>query len=169
MYLSPLQHGLQTAHTISELFIQYPQNNVLKDWAANHKTIIILNGGYSENLYSLENLFKYMDPYGYPWASFNEEQSALNGARTAVSIVLSPKIYETAAKMNECKSLWKYLSEYEIQALLNYKPHHCLSHIAGGANLDHMIKIVNMFEHQFDDFTISETKLCIELTKYRLA
>lgn len=169
MYLSPLQHGLQTAHTVSELFVKCPQNQLLKEWAHKHKTIIILNGGYSKNLYELERLFNSVDSYGYPWVSFNEEFDALEGARTAVSIVLTPKIYETSAKMMTIKNLLEKLTDEEIQAVLNYKPYHQISHIAAGSTLEIMLKLINTFQHNFDDFTIQETRLCLELTKYRLA
>jgi len=95
MYLSSLQNGLQTAHVVAEMFVKYTGavDIYLQNWARNHKTIIILNGGYSSNLLQLCDLFS--DPQNpYPWANFNEEQSALNGAATCVGIILPEKIYE---------------------------------------------------------------------------
>lgn len=52
-YLSDLQKGLQTAHLVSEMFTKYvtgKHKKMLFEWATNHKTIIILNGGNSNGV-----------------------------------------------------------------------------------------------------------------------
>ena len=57
-YLSSIQHGIQTAHCVAELFVKYNhevfsntvQDGQLYSWAENDKTIIVLNGGSNEDL-----------------------------------------------------------------------------------------------------------------------
>ncbi len=107
MYLSPIQQGIQAAHTTHELFLRYPTYNpnyedldsrsdVLHEWAKNHKTMILLNGGYGENLHNLVRFFA-TPANPFPWAKFHEGEDALDGALTCVGIVLPPKIYELSS------------------------------------------------------------------------
>ena len=111
MYLSSIQQGIQAAHVVHELFVMYPSptpvlregqqiyldtpSKTLYDWAIEHKTMILLNGGYSENLRRLETLFEDSND-NYPWTVFHEGEDALDGALTCVGIVLPEKIYVTA-------------------------------------------------------------------------
>lgn len=111
MYLSSIQQGIQAAHAVHEMFIRYPESHCvinrangtppfdgdfLWDWAVDHKTMILLNGGYAETIQELVDFFKKSDN-PYPWADFHEEEASLNGALTTVGIVLPEKIYLTAA------------------------------------------------------------------------
>jgi len=102
MYLSPIQRGIQSAHVTHDLFVKYNEyidfemKEQLFDWAENHKTMIVLNGGYSSTLTALNDMFDdSRNPY--PFTHFNESEEALCGALTCVGIVLPEKIYETAA------------------------------------------------------------------------
>jgi len=117
MYLSSIQQGLQAAHVLAEMFVKYEtkciienkydSNNVsayLKEWGTQHKTIILLNGGYSETLNGLCNFFDNVEN-PYPWSYFNEGQDALNGALTSVGIILPERIYETANDLK--KGFWR--------------------------------------------------------------
>ena len=111
MYLSSIQQGIQAAHVTHELFLSYPpcdpnhhdlqsDSDILYDWAKNHKTMILLNGGYSEALRELITFFS--SPQNpYPWTFFNEGEDALDGALTCVGIVLPERIYETAAALRD--------------------------------------------------------------------
>lgn len=96
-YIAGIHAGIQSAHAITELFLDYPQRrnnagNLLWDWADQDKTIIVLNGGYQS---SLQELCEKLKPLSstYPWASFCEENDALNGAMTAVAVVLPEYMY----------------------------------------------------------------------------
>lgn len=120
MYLSPIQHGIQTAHIVSELFTNYEQididdyarstgggpipeftisrahaANVLFEWGNEHKTIIVLNGGYQ---CVLEDTYDQFESLGnqlqLPHAKFREEAISLNSAMTAVGIVVPSSIYD---------------------------------------------------------------------------
>lgn len=102
MYLSPIQHGIQTAHIVSDLFVKYSSNDLyydaeyaqtyLYDWAENHKTIIVKNGGFSSNLIDIYDQISNQNVY--PCAIFREEVDALNSAVTAVGIVLPADVYK---------------------------------------------------------------------------
>ncbi len=103
MYLSSIQQGIQAAHVTHELFNKYIDNpgsglNTLSLWAEDHKTMILLNAGYGENIRALVERFNNSEN-PYPWADFHEGQDALDGALTCVGIVLPEKIYETASML----------------------------------------------------------------------
>lgn len=96
-YIAGIHAGIQSAHAMSEVFLRYPQrvgsaSNLLWDWASEDKTVIVLNGGYQS---SLQELCNKLAPVSgtYPWSSFCEEQDALNGAMTAVAVVLPEYMY----------------------------------------------------------------------------
>lgn len=95
MYLSSIQQGIQAAHVVAEMFIRkldWSQEIYLTEWARNHKTMILLNAGYSDNIRTLVEFFR-SENNPYPWASFNEGQDALDGALTCAGIILPEKIY----------------------------------------------------------------------------
>jgi len=99
-YLSPLQHGLQTAHCVSEMTTVYAPDSphIAKwiEWAEDHKTIIICNGGNAEALENLHyQLGQLCDPFGLPVIAFNEDEQSLNGAITAVGAILPAWVYES--------------------------------------------------------------------------
>lgn len=105
MYLSSIQQGIQAAHVTHELFSKYtsiaPVSDFLFDWASHpHKTIVLLNGGYGDNLRELIHRFDTREN-PYPWTFFNEGEDSLDGALTCVGIVLPEKIYETAKALRE--------------------------------------------------------------------
>jgi len=108
MYLSPIQRGIQSAHLVHELFNIYtgldPQYDaewtdkelILQEWSMDHKTMIVLNGGYSETLKNLMDLFDNKQN-SFPYCDFHEAEESLNGALTCVGIVLPERIYDGAA------------------------------------------------------------------------
>ena len=105
-YLSSLQNGLQSAHVVSEMFIRYvgpdPGNEyfILEKWAREHKTIIILNAGYSSEIQELCTFFK-NKANPFPWAYFREEEASLNQALTCVGIILPEEIYNASKSLRE--------------------------------------------------------------------
>ncbi len=118
MYLSSIQQGIQAQHCTGEFAVNYnpalaadgklycedPEKYaMLMDYLDNHKTSILLNGGYSENLHRLISLFATEDN-SYPWAFFHESEEALDGALTCVGIILPEAIYETAAFVRQARS-----------------------------------------------------------------
>ena len=105
-YISSIQQGIQAGHVLSELFIKYNHYGyagtsdctMLYDWATDHKTMILLNGGYSETLRELY-AFLSSEENPYPYANFHEGQDALDGALTSVGIILPEKIYGIDPKL----------------------------------------------------------------------
>jgi len=122
MYLSSIQQGIQAAHVTHELFNKYStvsgadglsilgHSDTLFSWSLSHKTMILLNGGYSENLREIIALFDTPEN-PYPWAHFNEGEDSLDGALTSVGIVLPEKIYVTATAMREDEDFTSRLRE----------------------------------------------------------
>lgn len=103
-YLSGIMAGIQSAHTQHELALKVfspeaskQQHKMYLDWAQNHKTLILLNGGYQSNLVEFVDLLDLMDCY--PWAAFNESIDALAGALTNVCVVLPESMYGGAASI----------------------------------------------------------------------
>jgi len=109
MYLSSIQQGIQAAHVTAELFCQYDgeevydgiqtPTGVLTEWANDHKTMILLNGGYLETMEDLWYFLDYTTDKPYPYAKFHEGLDSLGGVLTSIGIVLPEKIYLTAAAM----------------------------------------------------------------------
>jgi len=100
-YLSSIQQGIQALHSTAELFTKYKylsgdtvaQHHMLFDWATNHKTVILLNGGDTDALIDLKGFLNSPDN-PYPHAFFEESPGALNGCLTSVSIVLPERMYD---------------------------------------------------------------------------
>lgn len=110
MYLSSIQNGIQPLHATVELFLEYHdrasiQNKLLYDWANFHKTVIVLNGGPTENLYDIDEI---VSQTGYPYASFYEP--GLAGALTCICVVVPTKIYELKPLDEEDEDLTNFLS-----------------------------------------------------------
>lgn len=120
MYLSSIQQGIQAAHCMTELFVKYLQKSpTLHDWAVNHKTMILLNGGDMKALCDIRWLLE-EDENSYPWTFFEESVDALSGALTCVGIILPEKVYEGAEALRKAqlKSYWAVglnLSSWEIK------------------------------------------------------
>lgn len=98
MYLSSLQVGLQSAHVLSEMFLKFPDSDDLRTWASEHKTMILLNGGYSSTLHEIYDALEDTDN-PYPFAKFHESEDALDGALTCVGIILPEEIYEVSKEI----------------------------------------------------------------------
>lgn len=105
-YISGIHAGIQSAHAIVELIEAYnrPANTpeesdahyLLKCWREKDKTIIVLNGGYQSVLEDFLEQAKSLQTY--PVAGWCEERKALNGAMTAVAVVLPEFIYNPEYK-----------------------------------------------------------------------
>lgn len=89
-WLSSLQNGIQSLHSLAELMIKYPKSKDVKDWAKYHKTVIILNGGDSDKMYNILEMMKRNDN-PFPWASFNEP--SIENALTSIAILLPENLY----------------------------------------------------------------------------
>jgi hypothetical protein len=120
MYLSSIQKGLQTAHVVSELSLF--KRTAYQRWAESDRTIIILNGGNCADLESFEQfLLDLQEEHSHnnskkfwPWAAFREDAQSLNGAITAVGIILPESVY-TGVGLNAVDSvLYTRLQKYGL-------------------------------------------------------
>jgi hypothetical protein len=100
MYMEGIHAGIQTAHALGELYNKYgmypkePEFAKLEDWSKNHKTIYIYNGGLSSMLWDrYQALREFTLQFGLPIARFYESKEALNGALTAVALVVPEEYY----------------------------------------------------------------------------
>jgi hypothetical protein len=89
MYLSDKQKGIQTAHLLNAFWKKYScltsEISAFWDWIYGSETIIVLAGG---NHVDLEIKWSQFSGYNYPYAAFREKKESLNGALTAVGIIL---------------------------------------------------------------------------------
>lgn len=106
MYMSGPHIGIQGIHAVSALWRKYtrpivspPQLHALNNWEDYHKTAICLNGGDHAALQELLRLMADTEN-PYPWCEFHESESALNGALTAICIVLPDKLYSPVDPLN---------------------------------------------------------------------
>lgn len=74
------------------------KKDTLTEWAVNHKTIIVLNGGYQSNLENINTFLLEHHNTKYPSAWFREEYEALNTALTCVGIILDDTVYESPVR-----------------------------------------------------------------------
>lgn len=116
MYLSSIQQGIQAAHVVAEMFVKYNNINrnmaempdyssanckqwdILNHWAAEYKTMVLLNAGYGQEIHSLIEFFQRKEN-PLPWAYFHEGKDALDGALTCVGIILPEEFYEAAKEL----------------------------------------------------------------------
>lgn len=169
MYLSSIQQGIQPLHVLGDMFVKYsptwdeagnninPTSNevlydMLHDWAENHKTVICLNGGFSENLHNLISDFLSDNENPYPWASFREGQDSLESALTSVGIVLPEHLYQAASAVRS------FRLHKDDEAIVNWRDHHMM--VFYGDNEG------EQWEEYYSDW---EVEFVAELNKYSLA
>ena len=100
-YISSIQHGIQAAHCISDMHRIYDtDSSILNEWADNHKTMILLDGGYLETMQEL-SFFLQSPENNYPFAEFNESGAALGGVLTSIGIILPEKIYLVSSEIRK--------------------------------------------------------------------
>lgn len=100
-YLSSIQQGIQSAHCMHEMFVHYhtyPAESKARlamwDWAAHHKTMVVLNGGNSAELAEILNtVIQCANEMLLPYDAFREDGDSLNGALTCVGVVVPEPIY----------------------------------------------------------------------------
>lgn len=100
-FASGIQAGIQHGHAAVRLMRKYggevngdmlSEANVemVKDWADNHETFIILNGGMHFQMLEVKRL---VEESGYPFAVFHESEEACDGVMTAIVCLLPDDIF----------------------------------------------------------------------------
>lgn len=107
MYLSSIQQGIQAAHVVGEMTARYcfgdfinDQSEMYEEWIKEHKTMILLNGGYQDELIEFHR-FLDDDRNPFPFARFKEEAASLNAAWTSVGIIIPEQVYAAIAEVRE--------------------------------------------------------------------
>lgn len=112
--LSSIQQGIQSGHAAMEIVNKYLlvtgwQNgyaDVVTDWAANHKTIVCLNGGNADGVREWKGLLDVGMSTGahtLPYAPFFEDEQSLDGNLTSVAVILPARIFEGASLLRQAK------------------------------------------------------------------
>jgi hypothetical protein len=91
--LSSIQQGIQTGHAAVDLVRKYPRNAMVSDWADNHKTFIILNGGDYEGV---REALRITSETKFPFVPFYESKRANGGRITCVAVVLPETVFNAA-------------------------------------------------------------------------
>lgn len=123
-YISSIQHGIQTGHASVDLLQKYRRefdnainsendsekvNRIAKardnlavvtDWADNHKTYVVLNGGDDIGITQINDL---VSKTGFPFIDFKEP--GLGNIRTCVGIILPDEIF--TMKRTFVKTEWQ--------------------------------------------------------------
>ena len=118
-YLQGIHAGIQSAHSLMEMAVKYKgdvfssaytPSVMFSQWAENHKTIIVLNGGMQSDL---ENLIALLDrdECTLPWDAFYEEKAALNGALTNVGVIVPERIFDPVVAKKEEDSEYGFIGE----------------------------------------------------------
>ena len=167
MYLSSIQQGIQAQHCTASMFVRYQTDEdgkqMLYDWATDHKTTIVLNGGYSSELRDLFNMFNVVEN-PYPFESWCESEEALDGAMTCVGIILPEHIYKLAALVRSHKITKEAIRTYTA-SWLESDPEHdhlgmSLAMVSSGTfNVQTAVAQLAPFERE----------LIIRMNKYGLA
>lgn len=106
-YLSSIQHGIQTAHCMSEICAHYlledygytKELDILKQYLKQDKTKIVLNGGNHASLEKLKYDIGYLaDELHLPNCFFHEDAKSLNKILTCVGIIVPSTIYNNKLK-----------------------------------------------------------------------
>jgi hypothetical protein len=135
-YLSDIQKGIQTAHIVGEMGcfgnnIWLPRT-YFDNWAKNHKTIIVLNGGNQKSLKQIKDTlntmtdthnnfdfgsdnFITMELMNSSITTFCEDDDSLGGAMTAVGILVPEIVYNQAADLkNDYYALREFLKSFDL-------------------------------------------------------
>ena len=112
--LSGIQKGIQSGHAAVEYQLEYGKTKQYKDFAKNHKTFILLDGGGSIDMVERE---RELESYGIKFASFQEPD--LNNSISAIAFIVPEEIYGKDIKGLEDVWTWdvdyaRYLKGFKL-------------------------------------------------------
>jgi len=95
LVLSSIQKGVQGNHACVEVGVNSGYNDMYRDWAKNHKTLIYLQGGFhgemSEQYAEFSRLCNKLD---LPHASFHEDEETMNCLFTSFGGIIPSTVYD---------------------------------------------------------------------------
>lgn len=125
--LRSIQQGIQPLHVAADMAVKYRRaersiaSTKFWNWAANHKTVVCLNGG---NLKQLEDDYAEIDTLAnilkLPYHYFREDQESLAETLTSWGIVVPESIYSTFSDMRSPSMA--YLDDMDISDLILKSP-----------------------------------------------
>lgn len=149
LYLSPLQHGLQTAHVIADMS-QQDGWSIYDTWASKHKTIIICAATNNEGVrLAYQKLSWFAAELGMPTEIFYEDAQSLNGAATACGIVVPEKYYNAKPIKREPLTWFdKMFGSTKNQAAYQYEDPATgtFGHFAHGSTEAEFVKYLKSFK-----------------------
>lgn len=111
--LTGIQMGIQFAHSIVEYGLEYFHTNEYLDWAKYWKTVILLNGGTTNNtpdkLGTLNQTYNTLLENGIVCSSFSEPD--LGDQMTAISFIVDERVFNREKYLD----LGDWISENGIQ------------------------------------------------------
>lgn len=120
--ISPIQQAIQFGHAVVEYGLKYFKDKDYQQWAKNHKTFIILNGGSTDNRSerkgSLQNHRTQLILNKVKHALFYEPD--LNDALTAIVFLVEERVFDTKKhidkrEFSEDRQYCTGQHEYELQ------------------------------------------------------
>lgn len=85
-YLNTTGKGIQACHAVAELMLS--GNRTVREWAKKHKTLILLEGGFSQDMYSKWDDIRFNPHFAERSVAFFEDGDTLSGMLTAIAVVV---------------------------------------------------------------------------------
>lgn len=128
--LSPMQKGIQAAHSIVEYANKFPHDEEYKEWSKFDKTIIVLDAGTS---FDIEEIIGQLDEHKVDYAIFKEED--LNSITTSIAILVDDRVFDK--DRFQSFDSWR-ANKYPVI------PMHCVAYMG---NFDHDPNDYTYYEH----------------------
>lgn len=129
-YLNELQKGLQTAHVVGNLAVKYHkedhQNNAFRTWAAEDKTIIILNAVNHQGVLDCMTELRRtgITPGFVGGAVFFEDEQSMNSMATACGVIVPQKYWDAVPLKHEDGEVWAWEYTDENSNVTKYLSSH---------------------------------------------
>ncbi len=115
--ISPIQAGIQALHAVVRYGTRYHDDPEYFDWALNHETVVILNGGTSNTITlqpgSMEEKIEYLKSKNFRHSVFTEPD--LNYMTSGICFLLDERYFKKDA-------VWDNLIEDYLNPSDRYEP-----------------------------------------------
>ena len=113
--ISDIQKSIQFGHAVVEYGLENFNTDEYQNWARNHKTFIILNGGTSnhvdpEYVGTMENIVEELKANDIKFATFNEPD--LNDMLSAIVFIVDERVFNRKKYLDLGDWIWANKSEY---------------------------------------------------------
>ena len=113
--LSGSQRAVQASHAVAEIFPKYLiedhpsiKRDMLLDWVDIHKTIILLNGGFSKSLRdTYDSIRECALGLCLPHANFYEDGATMEGMMTSFMVIVPSTCILSESKCEEVEFMMK--------------------------------------------------------------